>query len=62
MKNLPYQAIDVKKFARLAEVVYDEGDILVGDQISIKRIRLTILDVYPGKKYEDTCISEIFFF
>ncbi|OHD55665.1 MAG: hypothetical protein A2Y33_13605 [Spirochaetes bacterium GWF1_51_8] len=25
----------------------------------IRKIRFTILDVYPGEKYDDTCISEI---
>lgn len=28
----------------------------------IKKIRLTILDAYPGTKYEDTCISELYIF
>lgn len=28
---------------------------------STRKLRLTILEVYPGSKYEDTCISEIRF-
>lgn len=29
---------------------------------TVKSIRFTIMDVYPGTKWDDTCISEIFFF
>ena len=27
----------------------------------VNKIRLTILEVYPGTKYDDTCISEVYF-
>lgn len=28
---------------------------------NVKKIRLTILEVFPGTKYDDTCISEVYF-
>ncbi|HPA62388.1 MAG TPA: hypothetical protein PLM72_01800 [Spirochaetota bacterium] len=31
-------------------------------EYSIKSVKITILEVYPGTKYEDTCISEIIAF
>ncbi len=31
-------------------------------EYSIKSVKITILEVYPGSKYEDTCISEIIAF
>lgn len=37
-------------------VAIPETQIRVGDQL-----RLTIVDVYPGSKYRDTCISDIIF-
>jgi hypothetical protein len=40
----------------LSHVVFDLGDI----GFKIKKIRITILDVYKGTKYNDTCISEIY--
>ena len=47
-------AIDFK------EIILSPNDI---DYLySIKKARLTILEVYPGTKYEDTCISEIYAF
>jgi hypothetical protein len=27
----------------------------------VKKIRLSILEVFPGTKYDDTCISEVYF-
>lgn len=37
-------------------VAIPETQVQVGD-----RLRLTIIDVYPGSKYTDTCISDIIF-
>ncbi len=41
-------------------VVFDFEYIF--DYDSIRRIRFTITGVWPGSKYDDTCISEIFLF
>lgn len=34
-------------------------DLKFDSPVQTKSIKLTIIDVYPGSKYEDTCISEI---
>lgn len=35
---------------------------MVGGDGQIQKIRFTILEVYPGTKYNDTCVSEIVFY
>ncbi len=54
--DLAYMTIDKSNFAQLITIVADFGDI----RIKLKKITLTILEIYPGKKYNDTCISEIY--
>lgn len=39
----------------------DFWDIVYSPEIPIEKIRITILKVSPGTKYNDTCISEIIF-
>ncbi|MDR0799666.1 MAG: hypothetical protein LBN18_07910 [Dysgonamonadaceae bacterium] len=56
LEDRPYQAIDKNNFAAMATILLDGGD---GGR-RIKKIRLTILDVYKGTTYDDTCISEIY--
>ncbi|MEO0448168.1 MAG: hypothetical protein AAF191_19040 [Verrucomicrobiota bacterium] len=34
---------------------------LVLERPSLHQLSLTIVEVYPGTKYEDTCISEVYF-
>lgn len=50
--------IDASNFGRLIDVPCDAGDGFFGG--STKKVVLTILEVYPGTRYNDTCISEIF--
>jgi hypothetical protein len=53
-KDLPYSKINGENFAKMLSVIGDFGD---GE--SFKKIRLTIKSVYPGKKFNDTCLSEL---
>lgn len=39
--------------------IVDFFDITTNPEI--ERVRITIEDVYPGSKYNDTCVSEILF-
>jgi hypothetical protein len=56
LEDKSYYQINRDNFAKMLTIVDDYGD---GFQL-IKKIRLTIEDVYPGRKYNDTCISELF--
>ncbi len=56
-EDKPYFNISKSNFYRVLERVYENPD----SPFPIKKFRLTIKDVYPGKSYKDTCISEIYF-
>jgi len=56
LEDKPYYQINSDNFAQMLTIIDDYGDSI---QL-IKRIRLTIEDVFPGRKYNDTCISELF--
>lgn len=53
-----YRPLDQHNFAAQLDVLYDPGEIMDGFQV--KRIELTILEVYPGARFFDTCLSEIY--
>jgi hypothetical protein len=55
LEDLPYQTIDIHTFMKMASIVYDGGD---GGRDYFK-FKLTILDVYKGTTYDDTCLSEL---
>lgn len=44
------------------EQIYKDAPLMNSTNIRLdgNLVRLTVLDVYPGKKYEDVCISEIY--
>jgi hypothetical protein len=52
-ENMFYKA-DLIDFFGISDMAGSEGNI--------QKLRFTILDVYPGTKYNDTCISEIIFY
>ncbi|MEO0641250.1 MAG: hypothetical protein AAFY70_16070, partial [Bacteroidota bacterium] len=56
LQDRRYQTLMGDNIAALAQPIMDIGD--VGDW-NISKIRLTITAVYPGTKYDDTCISEV---
>ena len=56
LKDQPYVPINKDNIFGLASLVADFGE---GFQ-KIRKLRFTILDTYPGEKYNDTCISELF--
>ncbi|PKM95584.1 MAG: hypothetical protein CVU84_01935 [Firmicutes bacterium HGW-Firmicutes-1] len=57
-EDISYNNIDKDHIYNNMKVILDYGD---GRKVERENtiIRLTILDVYAGKKYDDTCISEI---
>lgn len=55
LKNLDFRAITETNLNSMVSVVGDYGDGFV----KVRKITLTILEVYEGSKYSDTCISEI---
>jgi hypothetical protein len=54
LEDLPYSKINGENFAKMLSTIMDFSD---GE--SFKKIRLTIKSVYPGKKFNDTCLSEL---
>jgi hypothetical protein len=65
----PYQALNFLNFYKATDsafsIEYEYFESLNEDGENIidwapGKIRITILDVYSGKKYDNTCISEIF--
>jgi len=55
LEDLPYQEVSSENLAAMMSVLGDYGD---GYQ-KVRKITLTILEVYKGSKYNDTCISEV---
>ena len=47
--------------AELKDGTMEPQLIQISNQKVVERVRLTILEVYPGSQYHDTCISEIGF-
>ncbi|MDL2214586.1 hypothetical protein LJC00_00160 [Dysgonomonas sp. OttesenSCG-928-M03] len=58
LEDRAYQHIDLNNFMALSDIVLDTGDGALG----VSKIKITILDVYKGTTYDDTCISELFVF
>ena len=55
LEDLPYQVIDINTFAPMSSVIFSSDGYP-----NVKKIRLTILDIYKGTTYDDTCLSELF--
>lgn len=57
-EDIDYNQIDRNYIYKTMQVIgnYGDGRLIQNDNTYIK---LTILDVYKGKKYQDTCISEM---
>ena len=58
LPDRPYSAINEQSFATQLDIPYDVGEGAYGKRV--RRVVLTILEVYPGTRYNDTCLSEIF--
>ena len=43
-----------------ARDTHDPQELLLGDFHRLQRIRVTLLDSYPGSKYHDTCLDALF--
>ncbi|MGH1387508.1 NADase-type glycan-binding domain-containing protein [Kordia sp.] len=56
VKDIPYQEIDLNSFYDMVQHT-DSGDML----LLTSKIEIKILETYKGKKFNDTCISEILF-
>jgi len=56
LKDLKYIPIDNNNFSAMTQTLADYGE----GYVKVKKLTITILEVYPGTKYDDTCISEIF--
>lgn len=54
-----FKDIPVEGGTALEELDYMTDFISFGEEIETSYIKITILDVHSGTKYEDTCISEI---
>jgi hypothetical protein len=55
-KDIPYQEIDLNTFYDMVKHT-DSGDVM----FLTSKIEIKVLETYKGKKYNDTCISEILF-
>jgi hypothetical protein len=56
IKDLPFTTVNLNNFYSLTSTIGDYGE----GYSKIRSITITILDVYKGTKYDDTCISEIY--
>jgi len=56
LPDRPYTELNLRYPLNSVDWVVNHGD---GDGI-VERVRLTILEVYPGRKYEDTAITEFY--
>ncbi len=50
-----YRKVNATNFSRHVVILADYGD----SKIKVRKIRLTILDVHPGTRFDRTCISEL---
>lgn len=58
LQDLPFQEIGDDNCGKLAQVLYSFGD----GSVWIEGVKITILEVYKGSKYDDTCLSELILF
>lgn len=56
IKDIPFSNINLNNFYSLTSTIGDYGE----GYAKIRSITITILEVYPGTKYNDTCISELY--
>jgi hypothetical protein len=56
IKDLPFATINLNNFYSLTSTIGDYGE----GYSKIRSITITILEVYNGTKYDDTCISELY--
>lgn len=56
IQDLPFANIHLDNFYSLVTIIGNYGD---GYQ-KVRSITITILEVYPGTKYDDTCITELY--
>ncbi|MEO0899653.1 MAG: hypothetical protein AAFY71_24800 [Bacteroidota bacterium] len=56
LEDTPYQPVQGSNFGKLCQTLHDFGDI----GLEAEKIRITVKEVYPGTKFKDLCISEIF--
>lgn len=56
LDDIVFQDINENSFLPMNQFIYMSRD----GGIPVKKIKFRILDVYPGTKYQDLCISEIF--
>lgn len=57
-KDIPWSEYDYDTFISMVTTLEECGEGYIGRPVS--RIRITVMDVYPGTKYDDLCISEVF--
>jgi hypothetical protein len=57
VKHIEIKTDDGQTWVRTLRDETGVQDVLLGGEISPNSILITILDVYPGQKYEDTCLS-----
>ncbi|MEM6299347.1 MAG: discoidin domain-containing protein [Bacteroidota bacterium] len=65
LRNYSFQDFSERGMYQTLDVLFDAGnpDMLSPDELgSTTKIRFTITEVYAGSRYEDTCISEFFFY
>lgn len=56
-ENNLYEELNKMYYGKFLDTVVDLGE----SYRKVSKVRLTILDAYEGEKYNDTCISEIYF-
>lgn len=57
LEDVPYQQVLFENLFNNEVIYYDYTEIT---EHQVLKIRITILEVYNGSKYDDTCISELF--
>lgn len=56
IKDLPFSSINLSNFYSMTSTIGDYGE----GYSKVRSISITILEVYKGTKYDDTCISELY--
>jgi hypothetical protein len=62
LEDRKYNEFNKKIFTCFLDKIFNIGIYPDTFEKKVKKIRITILEVYPGEKYEDTCISELYIF
>lgn len=57
VKYESYRKVNEKNFSKLLTVIADYGN---GQVYKVRKLKITILEVHPGTKFDKTCISEMF--